>query len=57
MNQFEINSMVNQIQQFKKTLKGDPKEQLQTIMNQVPQSVLNRAQEMAKPIYEVMKRL
>ena len=52
-------NMVEQIKRFKGLLKGNPHEELQNLLNsgQVPQGMLNQAQEAAKPIYEAMKDL
>lgn len=54
-----MNQMVNQIQNFQKGFKGDPKEQLNSLINSrnVPQNVLNQAQQMARPIYNMMKNM
>lgn len=54
-----LDQLVAQVQQFRNTFNGDPAAQLQQMINsgQVPQNVLNRAQEMAKPIYNAMQAL
>lgn len=54
-----MNNMVNQIKNFQKTINGDPEQQLNSLLNsgRVPQNMLNQAQQMAKPIYELMKGL
>lgn len=54
-----IPMMIKQIKQFKNTLQGDPNKQLQEMIDSgnVPQSMLNQAQSIAKPIYEAMKEL
>ena len=57
MNMMFNQNMIQQIKQFKNLLKGDPNQQLQTLLDsgKVSQDMLNKAQEMAKPIYELMK--
>ena len=52
-------SMIEQIKRFKGLLKGNPLEELQNLLNsgQVPQGMLNQAQEAEKPIYDAMKDL
>lgn len=57
--QQNVNGMVEQIKQFKNAFRGDPNQQLQSMIDsgKIPQNVLNQAQEMAKPIYEAMKAL
>ena len=54
-----MNNMVNQIKDFQKSFKGDPQQQLNSLLNsgKIPQNALNQAQQMAKPIYELMKGL
>lgn len=58
-SQNSMDGMVGRIKQFQNTLKGNPEEQLQSMINsgKVPQGVLNRAQQMAKPIYDIMRGL
>ncbi|MBR0090247.1 MAG: hypothetical protein IJP92_00895 [Lachnospiraceae bacterium] len=50
-------NMIQQIKQFKSMLRGDPNQQLQQMIDsgQVSQEMLNHAQQMAKPLYELMK--
>ncbi len=50
-------NMIQQIKQFKNILKGNPNQRLQEMVNsgQVTQDMLNKAQEMAKPLYDLMK--
>lgn len=57
--QQNISGMVEQIKQFRNAFRGDPGQQLQSMIDsgKIPQNVLNQAQEMAKPIYEAMKAL
>ena len=54
-----INRMVENVRQFQNTFSGDPAQTLQSLVSsgRVPQDVLNRAQEMARPIYNAMKAL
>lgn len=50
-------NMIQQIKQFKSMLRGDPNQQLQQMIDsgKVSQEMLNQAQQMAKPLYELMK--
>lgn len=59
MMQNNMQGMIQKIKVFKGLLKGDPQRELQKLLDsgQVPQGMLNQAQEMAKPIYEAMKEL
>lgn len=54
-----MNNIVDNIKNFQKQLQGNPEEQLNSVINsgKVPQNVLNQAQQMAKPIYQMMKNL
>ena len=57
--QNDIEGIVSRIKQFKSVFQGDPNRQLQQMIDsgQIPQNVLNQAQEMAKPIYDAMKAI
>ena len=55
----DFQTVIRNINTFKNTLKGDPTEQLNNLLKSgnVPQGVLDKAQSMAKPIYDLMKSL
>lgn len=57
-NQNNMSQLIGNIKQFQKGIK-DPQSQLQSMLKsgQVPQNILNQAQQMARPIYEMMKGL
>jgi hypothetical protein len=52
-------NVINQIQDLQKKFTGNPDEAISNLLSsgKVNQNMLNQAQNMAKPIYEIMKKL
>lgn len=57
MNQQPMNNLVQRFQQFKQTFSGDPRQQVQQLLNsgKVSQQDYNRAVQMANQLQRLMK--
>jgi hypothetical protein len=57
MNQQPMNNLIQRFQQFKQTFSGDPRQQVQQLLNsgKVSQSQYNQAVQMANQLQRLMK--
>lgn len=55
-NQFPNNNLIQQFNQFRNTFRGDPKQQIQQMLNsgQISQDQYNRAVQMAKAFQNML---